>query len=84
MMDAIKHPHVTEKTVDKMDFDNKMVFICQTDAAKDEIQAEVEQQFDLTITDINTMITPKGEKKAEVTLSDDHDAQEVASRIGVF
>ncbi len=84
MMDAIKHPHVTEKTVDKMDFDNKMVFICQTDAAKDEIQAEVEQQFDLTITNINTMITPKGEKKAEVTLSDDHDAQEVASRIGVF
>lgn len=84
MMDAIKHPHVTEKTVDKMDFDNKMVFICQTDAAKDEIQTEVEQQFDLTITDINTMITPKGEKKAEVTLSDDHDAQEVASRIGVF
>ncbi|WP_436901733.1 50S ribosomal protein L23 [Halovenus halobia] len=83
-MDAIKHPHVTEKTVDKMDFDNKMVFICQTDAAKDEIQAEVEQQFDLTITNINTMITPKGEKKAEVTLSDDHDAQEVASRIGVF
>ena len=84
MMDAIKHPHVTEKTVDKMDFDNKMVFICQTDAAKDTIQTEIEQQFDLTITDINTMITPKGEKKAEVTLSDDHDAQEVASRIGVF
>ena len=84
MMDTIKHPHVTEKTVDKMDFDNKMVFICHTDAAKDEIQSEVEQQFDLDITNINTMITPKGEKKAEVTLSDDYDAQEVASRIGVF
>jgi large subunit ribosomal protein L23 len=84
MMDALKYPHVTEKTVDKMDFDNKMVFICQTDAAKDEIKSEVEQQFDLDITNINTMITPKGEKKAEVTLSDDYDAQEVASRIGVF
>jgi large subunit ribosomal protein L23 len=84
MMDAIKHPHVTEKTVDKMDFDNKMVFICHTDAAKDEITAEVEQQFDLEITDINTMVTPRGEKKAEVTLTDDYDAQEVASRIGVF
>ena len=84
MTGAIKHPHVTEKTVDKMDFDNKMVFICQSDAEKGQIEAEVEQQFDLTITDINTMITPSGEKKAEVTLSDDHDAQEVASRIGVF
>jgi len=84
MMDAILHPHVTEKTVDKMDFDNKMVFICQTDANKAEIVAEIEEQFDLTTTDINTMITPKGQKKAEVTLSDEHDAQEVASRIGVF
>ena len=84
MTDAIKHPHVTEKTVDKMDFDNKMVFICHTDAEKDKIKSEVEQQFDLEVTDINTMITPKGDKKAELTLSDDYDAQEVASRIGVF
>lgn len=84
MMDTILHPHVTEKTVDKMDFENKMVFICQPEATKDEIQTEVEEQFDLTVTDINTMVTPKGRKKAELTLSDDHDAQEVASRIGVF
>ncbi|MXR52545.1 50S ribosomal protein L23 [Halovenus sp. WSH3] len=84
MTDAIKHPHVTEKTVDKMDFDNKMVFICHTDAEKGQIKTEVEEQFDLTVTDVNTMVTPNGEKKAELTLSDEHDAQEVASRIGVF
>ena len=84
MMDAILYPHVTEKTVDKMDFDNKMVFICQADATKTEIKAEVEEQFDLTVTNINTMVTTNGNKKAELTLSDEHDAQEVASRIGVF
>jgi large subunit ribosomal protein L23 len=84
MMDAILHPHVTEKTVDKMDFDNKMVFICQPDAAKDEIVDDVEQQFEVEVTNVTTMVTPKGNKKAELTLSDDHDAQEVASRIGVF
>jgi len=84
MMDAILYPHVTEKTVDKMDFDNKMVFICQADANKSEIKAEVEQQFDLTVTNINTMVTTNGDKKAELTLSEEHDAQEVASRIGVF
>ena len=84
MMDAILYPHVTEKTVDKMDFDNKMVFICQTDATKEQIVEEVEEQFDLNTTNINTMITPKGQKKAELTLSEQHDAQEVASRIGVF
>ena len=84
MMDAILHPHVTEKTVDKMDFDNKMVFICQPDATKNEIVDDVEQQFEVEVTNVTTMVTPKGNKKAELTLSDDHDAQEVASRIGVF
>ena len=84
MMNAILYPHVTEKSVDKMDFENKMVFICQPDATKDEIVAEVEEQFDVTTDGIKTMVTAKGKKKAEIQLSDDHDAQEIASRIGVF
>ena len=84
MTEAIKHPHVTEKAVDKMDFQNKLLFICHTDASKPEIRDEVESQFDVNVVDVNTMVTPKGEKKATVQLSDDHDAQEIASRIGVF
>ncbi|MFC7073847.1 50S ribosomal protein L23 [Halovenus rubra] len=84
MTSAIRHPHVTEKSVDKMDFQNKMVFICYSDAEKDEIISEVEEQFDVDTDGINTMITAQGEKKAEIQLTDDHDAQEIASRIGVF
>ncbi len=84
MMDALLYPHVTEKSVDKMDFENKMVFICQPDASKEAIVAEVEQQFDVETEGINTMVTAQGKKKAEIQLTDDHDAQEIASRIGVF
>ncbi len=84
MMNALLYPHVTEKSVDKMDFENKMVFICQPDATKAEIVEEVEEQFDVTTENINTMVTSKGKKKAEIQLTDDHDAQEIASRIGVF
>jgi len=84
MMDAIQYPHVTEKTVDKMDFENKMVFICQPEASKGEIVEEVEEQFEVEVVGINTMVTTDGETKAELTLSEEHDAQEVASRIGVF
>ena len=83
-MTVIKHPHVTEKAVDKMDFENKMQFIVDTDAAKPEVAEAVETQFDVTVEDVNTMVTMDGEKKATVLLSDDHDAQEIASRIGVF
>jgi large subunit ribosomal protein L23 len=83
-MTVIRYPHVTEKAVDKMDFENKMQFIVDTDAAKPEIAAAVEAQFDVTVEDVNTMVTMQGTKKATVLLSEADDAQEIASRIGVF
>ncbi|MFC7134238.1 MULTISPECIES: 50S ribosomal protein L23 [Salinibaculum] len=83
-MSVIKYPTVTEKAVDKMDFENKMQFIVDTDAEKAEIVADIEQQFDVEIEKVTTMVTPQGEKKATVLLTDDYDAQEIASRIGVF
>ena len=83
-MSCIKYPTVTEKAVDKMDFENKMQFIVDTDANKPEIVDDIEQQFDVEIEKVTTMVTPQGEKKATVLLTDDYDAQEIASRIGVF
>jgi len=84
MTEYIKYPRVTEKSVDKMDFENKLVFICHVDSEKGQIAEEIEQRYDVTVEGVSAMVTPRGEKKAEVQLSDDHDAQEIASRIGVF
>ena len=81
---TVKYPHVTEKGVDKMDFQNKMQFIVDLDATKEEVAAAVEERFDVTVEGVTTQVTPDAEKKAEVQLSDDDDAQEIASRIGVF
>jgi large subunit ribosomal protein L23 len=82
--DVIKHPHVTEKAMDKMDFQNKLLFIVHVDATKAEISDAIEAQFDVTVENVTSMVTMDGNKKAEVTLSEADDAQEVASRIGVF
>ncbi|WP_318568521.1 50S ribosomal protein L23 [Salinigranum marinum] len=84
MSGIIEHPLVTEKAMNEMDFDNKLQFIVHLDATKDEIQDEVESRYDVVIEKVNTQVTPKGTKKATVRLSDDDDAQEIASRIGVF
>ncbi|WP_313691327.1 50S ribosomal protein L23 [Halorarum halobium] len=83
-MKTIKHPLVTEKAMDEMDFGNKLQFIVDIDAAKPDVIEAVESQFDVTVADVNTQVTPKGRKKATVALGEDDDAQEVASRIGVF
>ena len=81
---TLKHPLVTEKAMNEMDFDNKLQFICETEATKLDIAEAVEQQFDVVVDSVNTQVTMDGEKKATVLLSEDDDAQEVASRIGVF
>ncbi|PSQ36988.1 50S ribosomal protein L23 [Halobacteriales archaeon QS_9_70_65] len=81
---TLKHPLVTEKAMDEMDFENKLLFICDADAAKPDIREAVETQFDVVVDSVNTQVTMDGEKKATVLLSEDDDAQEVASRIGVF
>ena len=83
-MSVIEHPLVTEKAMNEMDFENKLQFVVSLDAAKPEIRDEVESRYEVTATNVNTQVTPKGEKKATVTLSADDDAQEIASRIGVF
>ena len=84
MSTIIDHPLVTEKAMDDMDFENKLQFIVDIDASKPEIAEEVEGRFDVSVEKVNTQITMEGKKKATVTLSAEDDAQEVASRIGVF
>jgi large subunit ribosomal protein L23 len=83
-MSQVKYPHVTEKAMNDMDYRNTLQFIVASDAAKPAIREEVEERFDVAITNVRTQVTPQGEKKATVTLSDEDDAQDVASRIGVF
>jgi large subunit ribosomal protein L23 len=84
MSSVIEYPWVTEKAMNQMDFDNKLQFIVDLDAEKPEIRDEIEDQYEVTVESINTQVTMNGDKKATVTLSEDDDAQEVASRIGVF
>ena len=83
-MSVVHHPLVTEKAMDEMDFANKLQFVVDTDATKAEISEEVESRFEVTVTDVNTQVTPRGQKKATLRLSEEDDAQDVASRIGVF
>jgi len=84
MSSILHHPLVTEKAMNEMDFDNKLLFITDIAATKPEIKKEVQDRYDVTVEGINTQITPKAQKKATLALSDDDDATEVASRIGVF
>lgn len=83
-MKVIQHPLVTEKAMNQMDFDNTLQFVVHIDATKADVREDVESRYDVAVDDVNTMVTTNGTKKAIVRLSEDDDAQEIASRIGVF
>ena len=81
---VVHYPLVTEKAMNKMDFENKLEFVCDLDATKADIAEDVETRFEVRVTKVNTQVTMHGNKKATVTLHEEDDAQDVASRIGVF
>ncbi len=81
---AIKHPYITEKATTQMDVDNKLQFLVDVGATKHQIKREIENMYEVSVTDIKTMMTPKGQKKAIVTLSREDSAEEIATRLGMF
>ena len=81
---VIKYPMMTERSVNMIENENKLVFIVDRRANKDDIKAAVKELYEVDATTVNTLITPKGEKKAFVKLSDEYDASDVAIRLGIL
>jgi large subunit ribosomal protein L23 len=80
----LKHAYVTEKATAQLDRENKLTFIADVEDTKDDIRKAVEEIYDVTVVDVKTLVTPKGFKKAMVSLSSDDSAEEVASKLGIF
>ncbi|MHA1748588.1 MAG: 50S ribosomal protein L23 [Promethearchaeota archaeon] len=82
--DILIKPVITESTFDLIEIENKLVFIVDKRANKRQIKEAIEKLYDVKCTKVNTLITPKGEKKAFIKLSLENSASEVANKIGIF
>jgi len=82
--DVIEHPHVTEKAMDLMEFDNTLQFVVSMSAEKADIREAIEEGYGEEVASVNTQITTDGEKKATVRFAEDDAAEDIMSRIGVF
>ncbi|MHA1718766.1 MAG: 50S ribosomal protein L23 [Promethearchaeota archaeon] len=80
----IKKPIVTENTFDLIEDQNKLVFIVERSANKYQIKQAIENLYNVKIVKINTLITPKGEKKALVKLHPNNSAADLAIKLGIF
>jgi large subunit ribosomal protein L23 len=82
--DVIIRPVHTEKALMLIEKNNTLTFIVRRDATKPEIRNAVEKLYNVKVVKVNTLITPKGEKKAYVRLAPEYKASEIASRIGLI
>jgi len=86
-MDPFKillYPLVTEKTVGMIEKENKIVFIVDRKANKQQIKETFEKLFGVKVEKINTLITKDGKKKAFIKLKKEFKASDVAVKLGIL
>jgi len=80
----IIRPVISESAIEKIEKENKLTFIVNIRANKHMIKWAVEQLFNVKVVKVNTLITPRGEKKAYVKLSPEYKASDIAVKLGIL
>lgn len=82
--DVIKYPMMTERSVSMIENENKLIFIVNKEANKDDIAKAVKELYEVEAETVRTLITRQGEKKAFVKLKAGYNASEVAIKLGIL
>lgn len=82
--EVILHPIMTEVTSRILEAENKLVFMVNAMATKNDIKRAVEELYEVEVQKVNVVITSKGEKKAFVKLHPDYRAVDVAIKLGIL
>jgi len=80
---VIKYPLSTEKSVRLMESENKLVFVVNRSAIKQDVKKAIEEMFKVKVIKVNLLINGN-EKKAYVKLSDETPAIEIATQLGLM
>jgi large subunit ribosomal protein L23 len=75
---------ITEKALRLAERENKITVIVDRAATKKQITDEIQRLYNVKVEKVNTLISPRGEKKAYVKLSKEHSAMDLLSRLGVL
>jgi len=81
---VLRHPYVTEKALMTLEKENKLQFLVNKDATKQQIKREIEKTFEQEVKGISTVMTMHGEKKAIISFANEKAAEEILSRLGIM
>jgi large subunit ribosomal protein L23 len=74
----------TQKAVSLIEKENKLTFVVRLEATKEDVKRAVEKLYGVEVEKVNTLVTPRGEKKAYVKLKPEYKAAELAVKLGVI
>jgi ribosomal protein uL23 len=83
-MNAIKYPLSTEKAVRLMQAENKLCFVVDKNASKDDIKKDFEKAYNVKVMKVNTHTAHSGLKRAYIKLAAETPAIDVATRLGLM
>ncbi|OBS70047.1 hypothetical protein A6R68_01412 [Neotoma lepida] len=72
------------KAMKKTEDNNTLAFTVDVKANKRQIEQAEKKLYDIDVAKVNTFIRPDGKKKVCVHLAPDHDALNVANKIGII
>lgn len=81
---VVIYPMMSEDTVKLIETENKITFIVNDKASKNDIRRAIEELYDVKVSRVFTLTTPEGKKKAYVKLSPESKASELAVKLGIL
>jgi len=84
IQEVIRYPLISEDAVTLIESENKITFIVDVEASKNDIRRAVEELYEVKVDRVNSVLTPEGRKKAFVKLAPDYKASDLAVRLGVL
>ena len=83
-LDVIKYALITEKAVNMIEAENKLVFVVNKNANKELVRAAVEGLYKVKVKSVNIIKDMKARKKAIVTIDKKFKADSIATKLGVI
>lgn len=81
---VIKYPVSTEKSLRLMEAENKLIFVVDSRANKQDIKKAVEEVFTTKVSKVNTVRSMDGTKRAFVKFAPDVSAIDIATNMGLM
>jgi large subunit ribosomal protein L23 len=82
--DVVLYPLMTEAASLMVEKENKLIFVVNLKARKEDVKKAVEELYEVKVARVNVLITPQGNKKAFVKLHPDYKAADVAIKLGIL